>query len=243
MYVFRVFVVATAGLLHAQDAAQYEFLEHASRFCRNLRYDLPVVRRDSQSRNEEIKTPGPVQTAPWYLGKAGVLASPRDTIRELIPENLYINGTIRQRNQTAINGRILKTGEAIWMTESSCSSAPIDLSQTRGVFINMTFVTQNAFEIIRDGNSTITPFIFTVRIPLGELVQMTGDKLAAHLESLLSTNSIAVNATTIRLGQTRQDVESILGAPERIFDAGPKVIYSYKSVKVTFVNGRVSDIE
>jgi hypothetical protein len=38
-------------------------------------------------------------------------------------------------------------------------------------------------------------------------------------------------------------VEDILGKPERIVDLGAKVIYVYKDMKVTFVDGKVTDVQ
>ena len=34
-----------------------------------------------------------------------------------------------------------------------------------------------------------------------------------------------------------------MGKPEKIFNLGPKQIYMYKDVKVTFLNGKVSDVQ
>ena len=52
-----------------------------------------------------------------------------------------------------------------------------------------------------------------------------------------------MNAKTIALGQTRLEVEAILGKPERIVDLGAKVTYVYKDMKVIFVDGKVSDVQ
>lgn len=47
----------------------------------------------------------------------------------------------------------------------------------------------------------------------------------------------------ISLGQTIDAVVSVLGAPTRIFDLGAKKIYTYPDMKITFSNGRVSDVQ
>jgi hypothetical protein len=47
----------------------------------------------------------------------------------------------------------------------------------------------------------------------------------------------------VKIGQTTDEVKAALGAPLQIFNLGPKVVYKYKSLKVTFVNGKVSDVE
>jgi hypothetical protein len=48
---------------------------------------------------------------------------------------------------------------------------------------------------------------------------------------------------TVSMGQTPAQVEAILGPPLRKAKVGTKDIYSYKDLKVTFVNGKVKDIQ
>jgi hypothetical protein len=48
---------------------------------------------------------------------------------------------------------------------------------------------------------------------------------------------------TVSLGQTPAQVEAILGPPLRKAKVGSRDIYSYKDLKVTFLNGKVKDIQ
>jgi hypothetical protein len=48
---------------------------------------------------------------------------------------------------------------------------------------------------------------------------------------------------TIAIGQSTVLVVAILGQPEKMVNLGPKAIYIYKDLKVTFVNGKVSDVQ
>lgn len=48
---------------------------------------------------------------------------------------------------------------------------------------------------------------------------------------------------TIQIGETLQDVESALGQPEKKVDLGGKQIYVYKDLKITFMDGKVSDVQ
>ena len=48
---------------------------------------------------------------------------------------------------------------------------------------------------------------------------------------------------TVQLGMTTDQVQSILGKPQKIFNVGPKQIYVYPDVKVTFQNGKVADVQ
>jgi len=48
---------------------------------------------------------------------------------------------------------------------------------------------------------------------------------------------------TIQLGQTIEQVKDALGQPEKIVDLGQKQIYVYKDLKITFINGKVADVQ
>lgn len=48
---------------------------------------------------------------------------------------------------------------------------------------------------------------------------------------------------TISLGMTPDEVERAMGRPKNTVDLGSKKIYIYKDLKVTFLNGRVSDVQ
>jgi len=53
----------------------------------------------------------------------------------------------------------------------------------------------------------------------------------------------AAGPVTISLGQSMADVESMNGKPDKIIDLGAKKIYVYKDLKITFTDGRVSDVQ
>ncbi len=48
---------------------------------------------------------------------------------------------------------------------------------------------------------------------------------------------------TIAVGQTVDQVTAALGQPQRVAKVGAKQIYFYKDLKVTFTNGKVSDVD
>lgn len=47
----------------------------------------------------------------------------------------------------------------------------------------------------------------------------------------------------IEKGQTPDQVKAALGSPDKIVNLGSKQIYVYKDLKVTFLNGKVSDVQ
>jgi hypothetical protein len=48
---------------------------------------------------------------------------------------------------------------------------------------------------------------------------------------------------TIALGQTIDQVTAAIGQPAKIVDLGAKKLYSYPDMKITFMNGKVSDVQ
>ncbi|HYM78720.1 MAG TPA: hypothetical protein VE377_22305 [Candidatus Dormibacteraeota bacterium] len=48
---------------------------------------------------------------------------------------------------------------------------------------------------------------------------------------------------TIQMGMTTDQVQAAMGKPTKIVNLGPKQIYVYKDLKVTFLNGKVSDVQ
>jgi hypothetical protein len=48
---------------------------------------------------------------------------------------------------------------------------------------------------------------------------------------------------TIQMGMTPDQVQAALGKPAKIVNLGPKQLYVYKDLKVTFLNGKVSDVQ
>lgn len=58
-----------------------------------------------------------------------------------------------------------------------------------------------------------------------------------------SATAAPAPTATVELGQTTDQVQSTLGAPARVANLGPKTIYYYSGMKVTFENGKVSDVQ
>lgn len=48
---------------------------------------------------------------------------------------------------------------------------------------------------------------------------------------------------TVALGQTEAELEAAVGKPEKVLDLGDKKIYVYEDIKVTLVDGKVTDVQ
>jgi hypothetical protein len=53
----------------------------------------------------------------------------------------------------------------------------------------------------------------------------------------------AAGTKTIELNQTFEQVEAVLGKPDKIIKLGDKTVYVYKDMKITFLNGKVADVQ
>jgi hypothetical protein len=53
----------------------------------------------------------------------------------------------------------------------------------------------------------------------------------------------AAQPATIAMGQSINDVIGIMGQPTTKFANGPKTIYVYKNLKITFTDGKVTDVQ
>jgi hypothetical protein len=53
----------------------------------------------------------------------------------------------------------------------------------------------------------------------------------------------AAQPAEVKLGMSIDDVAAILGQPSQKLDVGAKQIYVYKNIKITFLNGKVSDMQ
>ena len=69
--------------------------------------------------------------------------------------------------------------------------------------------------------------------------------MSAVISPVLTIEGASAAATTksIELGQTIAEAEAALGPPEKRIKLGPKTIFIYKDLKITFLDGKVSDVQ
>jgi hypothetical protein len=71
--------------------------------------------------------------------------------------------------------------------------------------------------------------------------QQGGDQGAAQGQA--QQQAPPAEPAQIEKGQTPDQVKAALGNPDKIVNLGAKLIYVYKDIKVTFLNGKVSDVQ
>jgi hypothetical protein len=70
-----------------------------------------------------------------------------------------------------------------------------------------------------------------------------GQQPAGQQQQPAAQEQPAAEPQTIEKGQTPDQVEAAMGKPDKIVNLGSKQIYVYKDLKVTFLNGKVSDVQ
>ena len=115
---------------------------------------------------------------------------------------------------------------------------------------------------LTSGAASGRPFYATVKVPFEEGKAPSNEVLAGMLPQLLKVYSVgseagtsaasaaapatqgeAANAASIKLGMTTAEATAALGQPEKIVNLGSKVIYFYPQMKVTFVEGKLTDVQ
>ncbi len=135
------------------------------------------------------------------------------------------------------NDRSLKVGTTVYVTR-------IDV---RNEDVRFDIITCDTSDINVHGNTRNLRFSATVAFEFSGAFLEGADakavKKAVDAVLLPQSEVQAAQTRTVALGQTPDQVKSILGAPDKIVNLGTKEIFVYKDMKVIFVDGKVSDVQ
>jgi hypothetical protein len=116
--------------------------------------------------------------------------------------------------------------------------------------VDVVVLTHATVPIQRNGSTSQVRYQATLRydFPKDSLRVTDAAAVLARIEQVLqptasTATAAGVQPKTVELGQTTAQVEAAFGKPEKILKLGAKVIYVYKDVKVTFTDGKVSDVQ
>jgi hypothetical protein len=123
-------------------------------------------------------------------------------------------------------------------------------------FIELEFFTVNTHIVAGSGTRGPTPLQASTRFRYdGGLAAVASDRVMDDIHEWFRAEGEAgpapvprgegdAGATrTIRSGQSREEVVSVLGAPGKIFSLGAKTVFVYRDIKVIFIDGKVTDAE
>jgi hypothetical protein len=153
------------------------------------------------------------------------------------------NGKVRQTGgilaafQNKKTTYLFRPGDRVYVTDLKVDDDKVSLLL---MSVDTTAVTAK-------GSTQQTRYKASVQFAYEKKVLPTVDfeKLKADIEAVLAPESVvaAASTKTIGLNQTPQEVEAILGKPETVVNLGPRVIYTYKTMKIIFVDGKVTDVQ
>lgn len=199
-------------------------------------YDLTATNKMDY---HNVIAPGTV----FILQVEGITAHPQDALN-VIPNEIS-NGRVTQQKgfMSSLwkadqgNSRQFKVGDRFYLHRVQAKEKGIYFwlitAETRDV------IERGSTRSARDSALILFPF------PDDDLQNLDAETIKAEVEkALVPEDQVKLKApNTLALGQTREEVESILGKPVTVLDLGEKVIYKYDDMKVTFVNGKVTDLE
>jgi len=139
------------------------------------------------------------------------------------------------------NSRILKKGERVFLTS-------VKVMEYQGSDVLRLFIlTADAFERLESGNTTMRRYKGSLDyfFPGGYLQSADFAEVKKAINAVVVAESEYqdAGAATVSLGMTPAQVESVLGKPSKIVDLGSKKMFVYSDMKVTFVDGKVTDVQ
>ena len=129
----------------------------------------------------------------------------------------------------------IKPGDRFYLHE-------IEMKDDAVVF---TLLSLDKEKVVVKGQSTSSRLRMYVKFDVGKggAAKLTAESLHALTDAVFLPEGSDALTPKIELGQSREDVHKILGDPTREVDLGAKTILVYKDIKVTLVDGKVTDAE
>jgi hypothetical protein len=139
------------------------------------------------------------------------------------------------QGRTGPGAHICKIGEEVLVRDINVDDDKIDFK----------LVTNQPIESTRNGTTRAQRYYAMVRFEFeqGGLSTASVSDVIAAVRPVLESQAETTAPKTIELGQTTAEVEAILGRPETMVKLGAKTIYTYKTMKVIFTSGKVTDVQ
>ena len=175
------------------------------------------------------------------IEKQGIAADPSSDMRYSVT---YVrNGQVSEQGgaTSAVfskeNTRVFKPGERAYVTAIKIGDD----------YVMLELMSCDMFDVVKNGSTKQTRYKAALSFKFDKDFLPTADseKIRAAISPVVATEAEAAsqNTKTISLGQTPEQVEAIVGKPEKIVNLGPKVTYIYKDMKVIFQDGKVADVQ
>lgn len=203
----------------------------------SLRTQLAEVFKPASATSDRLRVTRPGTVLEVKVD--GISASPGADATFLTTH--HRNGQIEQARGLAAALADKKTNRDLTIGERVYVLA-IDVNNSD---VKMQLLTLATNPITVNGSTRQTRYKAMVQFdfPRDSLRTMGFERVRDHVASVLRAEGTVEEPKTIELGQTMEQVEAVMGRPESILKVGTKTIYVYKAIKVTFVDGKVTDIQ
>jgi hypothetical protein len=139
------------------------------------------------------------------------------------------------------NSQLLKKGQRVVLTS-------VKMIEYQGSdVLRLFFLTADTIERVEGGNTAMRRYKGSLDylFPGGYLQTADfGDvKKAVNAAIVAESEYQDAGAATVVLGMTPAQVESVLGKPSKVVDLGNKKIFVYSDIKITFMDGKVADVQ
>lgn len=139
--------------------------------------------------------------------------------------------------QSKTTSRDLKVGDKVYLFA-------IDVKDDQ---VQLFVITCDTYDVSVHGSTKQTRYKSQLSFELGKdfMETATPEAVEKAVETVImpEAEAQAASTKTVELGQTPDQVESAVGAPDKIIKLGAKEVYVYKDMKVVFVDGKVSDVQ
>jgi hypothetical protein len=181
------------------------------------------------------------------------------------PANTYKDGRITQGllgrlgKTDATTSRTFVRGEKFWATQIEVRDDGVVFQFLSDPFDDVRYTGTLKFPFVKgspppaDQIATTVAQVLKVDDSAGAAPPVRNTPAPAPVQSVQSLPPIpppptpppdpVVETKSLEAGQTKDQVMAILGKPDKTFKVGTREIYQYKDVKVTFVNGKMTDAQ
>ena len=108
-------------------------------------------------------------------------------------------------------------------------------------------ITCDTYDVNVHGSTRQTRYKALLSFELGKgfLDAASADSVKKVVDTVIAPETEVKEGSTksVELGQTPEQVQAILGRPDKIVNLGAKKIYVYKDIKVVFVDDKVADVQ
>lgn len=199
---------------------------------------------------------GNVVVVPSYV-KDGQIKTANNTAMQGVNKLLKWKGVSDPSGAASTETKFLTVGEKIYVSkidinrkDSKVSLAIIECDSCNGVKDPSLRKAQVVFQFPKDylggadGGQISDVINQTLEIDAGDGAdQQAQAQDAQGQQQAAPPEAPAQPPPTIQMGQSPEEVEALLGPPTKIVNLGAKQIYVYKDLKVTFIKGKVADVQ